>query len=261
MGSSPVLYSVTRDVATVTFDRAEAQNSFDRAMGEAIVAAMARASADPAVRIVVVAACGKVFSAGGDFNWVLDWPGMSQTEQIAGARLFHRVIQSFADCPKPTIARVQGAAVGGGIGVPLACDFAVAAESARFGVPSVRNGLIAGIAVPFLIQAVGVRKARQLLLRGHVMSAQDALREGLVDVVVAANGLDDAVARLAAELRLGAPGVQAGVKAMVAEAAARKADHALIELLAPDTARLCVGEESQEGMSAFLAKRPARWAT
>ena len=98
---------------------------------------------------------GKVFSAGGDFNWVLTWPQLDSITRHAGADAMMGAIQAVYDFPKPSIARVQGAAVGGGIGLMLACDFAIASTEARFGLTSVRNGLLAGIAIPVLIEAGG----------------------------------------------------------------------------------------------------------
>src|SRR5262249_17281422 len=160
--------------------------------------------------------------------------------------------QSIYDFPKPSIARVHAAAVGGGVGLMLACDFAVAASSARFGLTSVRNGLLAGIAIPVLIETVGPRMARQLLMHGGIFDAATALRIGLVDQVVEPEALDATVAALAGELKLGAPSVQTLVKKLITEIDAMPHDSRAADILGAHVANQCVTDEAQEGMSAFL---------
>ncbi len=257
----PVLLSVAHGIATVTLNRPKEMNSFDGATARTILETLARVAGDPACRVVVFAANGPAFSAGGDFNWVLTWPDRSQQEREEGALAMTQVVQAIYNLPKPTIARVQGAAVGGGVGVMLACDYAIAAEDARFGLTSVRNGLLAGIAIAVLIQAVGARRARQLLMHGGIFGAREALAMGLIDRVVPADRLDAEVASLAAELRLGAPSVQALIKRLVTRIAAMPADDAVVDLVASEVAAQCVTDEAREGMSAFLAKRKPGWAT
>ena len=258
--AAPVHLSVANGIATVTLNRPKEMNSFDGAASRAILETLARVADDPSIRVVVVAAHGPAFSAGGDFNWVLSWPGLSEAERQQGARAMTEVVQAVYDLPKPTVARVHGAAVGGGIGVMLACDYAIASQAARFGLTSVRNGLLAGIAIPVLIQAVGPRRARQLLMHGGIFPAGEALAMGLVDRVVPADQLDDAVATLAGELKLGAPGVQALIKRLVTRIDAMPADAGVVDLIAGHVAAQCVTDEAREGMSAFLAKAKPGWA-
>jgi len=200
-----ILTSVADGVATLRLNRAEDMNSLDADTAREIRDAVERFAASEAVRVMVVAGEGNVFSAGGDFNWVLGWPELDAITRHAFADALMQAVQAIYDFPKPSIARVQGAAVGGGVGLMLACDFAVAANSARFGLTSVRNGLLAGIAIPVLIEAVGPRVARQLLMHGGTFDAATAQRIGLVDQVVDGNVLDATVAALAGELKLGAP--------------------------------------------------------
>jgi methylglutaconyl-CoA hydratase len=169
-------------------------------------------------------------------------------------------VQVIYDFPKPSIARVHGAAVGGGVGLMLACDFAVASATARFGLTSVRNGLLAGIAIPVLIEAVGPRVARQLLMHGGMFDAATALRIGLLDQVVEADELDATVATLAGELKLGAPSVQALVKKLVTQINALPHDSNAADILGEHVAYQCVTEEALEGMKAFLDKRKPKWA-
>jgi methylglutaconyl-CoA hydratase len=169
-------------------------------------------------------------------------------------------VQAVYEFPKPSIARVHGAAVGGGVGMMLACDFAVAASAARFGLTSARNGLLAGIAIPVLIEAVGPRVARQLLMHGGTFDAPTALRIGLVDQVVEADALDTTVAALAQELQLAAPSVQTMIKKLVMQINALPHDTDAADILGEHVANQCVSEEALEGMSAFLDKRRPKWA-
>ena len=204
-------------VATLTLNRPREMNSFDADTARAIVEAVEGFAADPDVRVLVVAGEGPAFSAGGDFNWVLTWPRLDAITRRVGADALMGAVQAIYDFPKPSIARVHGATVGGGVGIMLACDFAIAVSDARFGLTSARNGLLAGIAIPVLIQAVGPRVARQLLMHGGLFDSATALRLGLVDQVVEAGALDETVATLASELKRGAPSVQTLVKKLITE--------------------------------------------
>lgn len=255
-----ILTGVERGVASLTLNRPDAMNSFDGDTARAIVDAVEAFAADEAVRVLVVGGEGPAFSAGGDFNWVLTWPGLDAITRKVGADAMMGAVQAIYDFPKPSIAKVHGAAVGGGVGVMLACDFAVAASSARFGLTSARNGLLAGIAIPVLIQAVGPRMARQLLMHGGLFDAATALRIGLVDQVVEGDDLDATVAVLADELKRGAPSVQTLVKKLVTEIDAMPHDAGAAELIGEHVAVQCTTEEAIEGMSAFLEKRKPRWA-
>jgi methylglutaconyl-CoA hydratase len=254
------LTHVEAGVATLTFNRPVSMNALDADMARAIADAVDGFAADPGVRVMVVTGAGKGFSAGGDFNWVLTWPERDAITRRVGADAVMGAVQAIYDFPKPSIARVQGPAVGGGIGLMLACDFAIAAETARFGLTSVRNGLLAGIALSVLIEAVGPRVARQLMMHGGMFDAATALRIGLVDQIAEPGALDDAVAALAAELKLGAPSVQTEVKKLIPEIDALPHDADVAAILGGHVANQCVTEEALEGMKAFLAKRKPRWA-
>lgn len=255
-----ILTKVEGGVATLTLNRPKAMNSFDGDTARAIVDAVEAFGADEAVRILVLASEGPVFSAGGDFNWVLTWPELDAITRKVGADSMMAAVQAVYDFPKPSIARVQGAAVGGGVGLMLACDFAVAVSSARFGLTSARNGLLAGIAIPVLIQAVGPRMARQLLMHGGMFDSATALRIGLVDQVVEDDKLDATVAALADELHRGAPSVQTLVKKLITEIDSLPHDSTVADLIGEHVAVQCTTDDAIEGMSAFLAKRKPKWA-
>ena len=255
-----ILTKIERGVATLTLNRPKEMNSFDGDTARAIIDAVEAFAADESVRTLVVASGGPVFCAGGDFNWVLSWPELDAITRKVGADALMAAIQAVYDFPKPSIARVQGAAVGGGVGLMLACDFAVTVSSARFGLTSARNGLLAGIAIPVLIQAVGPRMARQLLMHGGMFDSATALRIGLVDQVVEDDALDATVAALTEELRRGAPSVQTLIKKLVTEIDALPHDGAVADLIGEHVAVQCTTEDAIEGMSAFLSKRKPKWA-
>lgn len=258
--TSSILTKVDGGVATLTLNRPKEMNSFDGDTARIIIDTVEAFAADENVRVLVVAGEGPAFSAGGDFNWVLTWPELDAITRRVGADAMMGAVQAVYDFPKPSIARVHGAAVGGGVGLMLACDFAIAASTARFGLTSARNGLLAGIAIPVLIQAVGPRKARQLLMHGGIFDAETALRIGLVDRVVDAGALDATVAELAVELKRGAPSVQTLVKQLVTEVDGMTHDARVADLIGEHVATQCTTVEAIEGMSAFLNKRKPRWA-
>ena len=258
--SDTVLTDVDAGVATLRLNRPDAMNSFDADTARAIRDTVEAFAADESVRVMVLSAQGRAFSAGGDFNWVLTWPELDAITRHAGADAMMGALQAIYDFPKPSIARVHGATVGGGVGLMLACDFAVAAENARFGLTSVRNGLLATIAIPVLIQAVGPRMARQLLMHGGVFDSATALRIGLVDQVVKPEDLDATVATLASELKLGAPSVQTLIKKLITEVGALPHDARAADLLGEHVANQCVTPDASEGMQAFLDKRKPKWA-
>jgi methylglutaconyl-CoA hydratase len=255
-----VLTSIDNGVATLRLNRGKEMNSLDADAARLIRDAVEAFGADEAVRVMVVAGEGPAFSAGGDFNWVLGWPELDAITRHAHADAVMAAVQVIYDFPKPSIARVHGAAVGGGVGLMLACDFAVASTTARFGLTSVRNGLLAGIAIPVLLEAVGPRMARQLLMHGGMFDAATALRIGLLDQVVEADELDATVATLARELKLGAPSVQTLVKKLVTQINALPHDSSATDILGEHVGNQCVTDDALEGMKAFLDKRKPKWA-
>jgi len=257
--SPSVLTSIADGVATLRLNRGKEMNSLDADTARLIRDAVEAFGVDDTVRVLIVAGEGPAYSAGGDFNWVLGWPELDAITRHAHADAIIAAVQAIYDFPKPSIARVHGAAVGGGVGLMLACDFAVASATARFGLTSVRNGLLAGIAIPVLIEAVGPRVARQLLMHGGMFDAATALRIGLLDQVVNADELDTTVATLAGELKLGAPSVQTLVKKLVTQINALPHDSNVADIIGEHVANQCVTDEALEGMKAFLDKRKPKW--
>lgn len=247
-------------VARLTMARPEVFNAFDEAMIAELDDAFAQLAADPRVRVIVLAGEGKHFSAGADLQWMQRASTASLDWNLADARRFAAMLQRIASCPKPTVARVQGAALGGGVGLVCACDLAIAADNASFAVSEARFGILPAVIGPYVISAVGKRQAKRLALTTERVPAADALAMGLVQQVVPADGLDAAVDASVAHLLLGGPQAQAEVKALFAQLTTGDTSAAAQELTAQTIARVRGTDEAREGFAAFLGKRPARWA-
>lgn len=246
-------------VAVFTLDRPEVRNAFDGATIDELTLAYREAAGDGVIRAVVLQAEGEVFSAGADLAWMQRMADASPEENLADARRLAQLMQLVDTCPKPTIARVQGAALAGAVGLIACCDIAVAAEKAEFGLSEVRLGLIPAVIGPYVVRAIGPRAARRLFLTAERIKAPEALRLGLVHETVPANALDDAVARHVVAILAGGPDAQAAAKKLVADVA-RPIDEGLIEETARRIAAIRATAEAREGLAAFLAKRKPQWA-
>ena len=246
-------------VLRIEMDKPDVRNAFDEAMIAELDAAFAAAGEDSQVRAVVLAGSGKSFSAGADLAWMKRQSEADESANLEDARRFAGMLHRLASCPKPTIARVQGACMGGGVGLVCACDFAIAGEGARFATSEARFGIMPSVIAPYLIGAVGVRQAKRLALSAAQVDAPEALVLGLVNAVVADARLDEAVAALAEQLRTSGPNAVAAIKSLYPRLAAAGINAEARELTAQTIARIRATDEAREGFAAFLEKRPARW--
>ena len=246
-------------VLHIEMARPEVLNAFDEAMIEELARAFTDAGNDAGVRAVVLSGRGKAFSAGADIAWMKRQSEATEAANRADARRFAGMLDTIARCPKPTIARVHGACMGGGVGLACACDFTIAGESARFAVSEARFGLTAAVIAPYVIAAAGARQAKRLALSATRIDAREALALGLAHQAVADERLDDAVAALTKELRACGPRAQAEIKALSAKLASMPAGDERLELTAATIARVRATDEAREGFAAFLDKRPPRW--
>jgi len=244
-------------VATLTLDRPGVGNALDDALVARLGEALAACAADPAVRVVVVTGTGKVFSAGADLNWMRRMRDAGPAANLDDARRTQAVFAAVAELPRPVVARVNGPARGGGVGLLAAADVVVASSEAHFAFSEVRLGIAPAMIAPFVIARVGPARARRLT--GETFGAAEALAWGLVDRVAPPAELDAAVSGVVADLAKGGPTAIAEAKKLVRNVTA--ADPATVPALTCELiARLRAGEEGQEGMAAFLEKRPPRWA-
>jgi methylglutaconyl-CoA hydratase len=247
------------DIATISLNRPEVHNAFDERMIADLTAALDVVAARPELRVVQLAAAGPSFSAGGDLDWMRRMAGYSDEQNRADAERLARLLQKLATLPKPTIALVQGAAYGGGVGLIAACDIAIAVEGARFGLTEVKLGLVPAVISPYVIGAIGARWARRLFLTGERFDTDLALRIGLVHEVVAADRLLLRAIEIAVQLKEGAPLAQAEAKALVAQIAGEGADEYLIDHTSRLIARIRAAPEGRDGVASFLEKRKPAW--
>jgi len=252
-------------VALLTMNRPAVFNAFDEALIAELDAAFERLGGDASVRAIVLAGAGKHFSAGADLQWMQRAAAASHDDNLADARRFSAMLARIAECPKPTVARVQGAALGGGVGLVAACDMAVSSEAASFSVSEARMGILPAVIGPHLVNAVGLREARRLALTASRIGADEAQRMGLVQRVVPAAELDAAVDALVADLLACGPQAQAEIKQLYARLAPGPQgfkDWAEVrELTAQTIARVRTTPEAREGFAAFLGKRKPNWNT
>jgi len=246
-------------IATLTLNRPEVHNAFDDQLIAELTHKLLQLSHDSAVRAVVLAAEGKSFSAGADLNWMQRMARYSEAENIRDAIALANLMRTLNGMAKPTIARVQGAAFGGGVGLVACCDIAVASGAAQFCLSEVRLGLIPAVISPYVVAAIGERNARRYFLTAERFNAAEALRIGLVHSAVAEPELDAAVERVVGELLKGGPRAIAAAKELIAHVAHRPVDERLAEETAARIAQIRVSPEGLEGIAAFLDKRPAGW--
>ena len=246
-------------VAQITMNRPAVFNAFDEAMIAEMDAAFAEVIADDAVRVIVLAGAGKHFSAGADLQWMQRASQASREWNLDDARRFAGMLWRIDSAPKPTIARIQGAALGGGVGLACVCDVAIAAEASSFSVSEARFGILPSVIGPYLVNAVGRRQARRLALTTQRIGAAEALAMGLVHQVVAGEALDAAVDVTVKDLLAGGPQAQREIKQLLGKLDVGPVTPEVRELTAQTISRVRGTDEAREGFAAFLGKRPANW--
>ncbi|MCZ6604491.1 MAG: enoyl-CoA hydratase/isomerase family protein [Alphaproteobacteria bacterium] len=246
-------------VARVTFANPERRNAMDDGFFAELTSIMTTLGRDEGVRTIVLAAQGPIFCAGGDLNWMAKGAKYDRAENIADMRSLGDMLRTINETPRPVIARVQGPAYGGGVGLLCVCDVVLAVAHAKFSLSETRLGLIPGVISPFVIAALGPRQSRRYALTGELFGAQAALDIGLVHEIVAEDALDGRIAEIADNIRKGGPQAVAGSKALMRRVAWRPVDDALMSETAELIADVRAGAEAAEGIAAFLEKRRPNW--
>lgn len=246
-------------IARITLNRPEVRNAFDDALIEELIAALERLEHDQRLRLVILSAAGKSFSAGADLNWMRRTASYSWEENFADAKRLGQLIQTLDELTLPTVARIQGAALGGGVGLIAACDIALAADTAFFAFSEVKLGLIPAVISPYVVRAIGQRPARRYFLTGERLTAHEALRLGLLHEVVAGERLDERVDEFTRMLLDNGPQAVRTAKRLARASDNGAADAAVIEEMARQTAEQRASPEGQEGLAAFLEKRKPDW--
>lgn len=252
---------ITQDggIARITLTQPEIRNAFSDEVIAEITAAFREVGARDEVRVVVLAAEGPAFCAGANLNWMRRMADYTRDENLADAAKLAEMLRVIYECPKPTIARVQGDVYAGGMGLVAACDMAVAVDTAGFCLSEVKLGLIPATISPYVIRAMGARAAHRYFLTAERFDAAEALRIGFVHAVVPAEQLDAQVDLLLKALTAASPNAVRACKRLVLDVAEREINTGLIAATVEGIADIRASAEGREGVQSFLQKRKPGW--
>jgi methylglutaconyl-CoA hydratase len=246
-------------VALITLNRPDVHNAFDQTLIAELTEALRATDADETVRAVVLLGAGESFCAGADLNWMRRMASFSTAQNLADARALAAMLSTLNTLSIPSIARVHGAAFGGGVGLVACCDIAIATQDATFALSEARLGLIPAAISPYVIEAIGARAARRYFLTAERFTAAEAYRLGLVHDLVLPDELDPRINELLGFLVTAGPRAQEECKALIRAVAHRPIETGVIADTARRIARVRASPEGREGVAAFLAKRKAAW--
>lgn len=257
--SSALTFSTQGGVHTITLSRPDVRNAFNDDVIAELKNAFLAVAQNSAVRCVVLAAEGPAFCAGADLNWMRRMADYTRDENLADAGELAAMLRAIYECPKPTIARVQGDVYAGGMGLVAACDMAVSVDTAHYCLSEVKLGLIPATISPYVIRAMGARAAHRYFLTAERFDAAQAHRIGLVHEVVVADALDAKVAELTQALVNASPNAVRACKKLVQNVAEREINDALVAQTVEAIAESRASSEGQEGVQSFLQKRKPNW--
>lgn len=247
-------------VLRLTMNRPEVHNAFDDNQALRLINALEEAREDKAVRIVILAGEGKSFSAGGDLNYMKRMGTNTHEQNLADAGQLARLMKTLNFLPKPTIARVHGAAFGGAVGLVSCCDIAIGTPRARLALSEVKVGMAPATIAPYVVRAIGERAARRFFATGEAINADRALALGLLSDVVEEDALDPTIDAIAETLLKNAPDGIRKAKQIIFDVAAGDVTDQMIEHTVKFVADIRDSDEGREGLSAFLEKRSPSWA-
>lgn len=253
--------SIENAVARIWLDQPDARNAFDDIVIAELTQAFIEAGAAPQVRAIVLGANGPAFCAGANLNWMRRMADYTRDENIADAGKLATMLRTIAECPKPTIARVQGDVYAGGLGLVAACDIAVSVDTAWYCLSEVKIGLIPATISPYVLRAMGTRAAQRWFLTAERFAAAEAHRIGFVHEVVTADALDAKVAEIVKALTGASPAAVRACKTLISAVAGREIDDALIAKTVEGIADIRASEEGREGVQSFLQKRKPSWSS
>jgi methylglutaconyl-CoA hydratase len=246
-------------VFILTLNRTHKHNAFDDTLLAEIQTQLNLAAENPEIRVIMLRANGRHFSAGADLDWMQRMASFSEAENIADAKALAQLLNSLHHSKKPTLAVVQGAAFGGGAGLAAACDIAIAADTAQFCFSEVKLGLIPAVISPYVVRAIGARNANWLFMSAEKIDAKSALNAGLVHHIVPEEELPFHAHQYARGLAALAPDAVAASKQLVAAVADKPIDEHLQDLTATLIAKKRASAEGKKGMHAFLNKKTPAW--
>jgi methylglutaconyl-CoA hydratase len=247
------------EIATITFNHPEKRNAISAGMIADLTGALVEVESSPA-RVLILTGAGKAFCSGMDLEELKAAATHSPTEHLEESRRMARFYRRIWSFPKPTIAAVNGPAIAGGCGIATLCDFTISAPAATFGYPEVRIGFLPAVVSVFLARQIGEKRARDLLLTGRIIDAEEAMRLGLVTRIVPASELMAAARSVAGQLLACSPQSLLKTKKLLCNFAAPELDREL-ELATAEGAQMRSTADFREGLTSFLEKRPPRWGS
>ncbi|MEM8936002.1 MAG: enoyl-CoA hydratase-related protein [Pseudomonadota bacterium] len=260
MATDSLLASIdSRGVARLTLNRPEVSNAINEKLVSAMCDAFGQLSSAAHVRAIVITGAGSSFCVGVDLQMLKRTARASEDENRNDARRIGHLLSSVQNSPKPTIALVNGPATRGGLGLICACDIAVSVDDAHFAFDEVHSGLVAAVAAPFVVDAVGARNARRLLLTGERFSARQAVELGLIQEAAPAHQIDAKIDAILDNIVLGGPNAHRAIKDLVGSIAGRKIDASLLDDVAKRMVQIRTSDEGREGLDAALDNRKPNW--
>lgn len=253
-----LLRSTEGSVAYLRLNRPEVRNAFNAELIGQLHDAFDEAGRDPAVRAIVLSGEGKTFCGGADINWMRSALDLNYEANVADAAAMSRMFRAIDRCSKPVVARIHGAALGGGAGLAAVCDIVVAGSATIFGFTEVKLGIIPAVISPFVLAKIGITHARALFLTGERFDAKRALSIGLAHYLVIEDTLDVCIEGILREILTAGPGAIAAAKALIPRVAAAPYEETL-PMTSEAIAAQRTTDEGQEGLRAFLDRRPASW--
>jgi methylglutaconyl-CoA hydratase len=252
---------VVEKVAFVRLNRPEMHNAFHEALISQLTQTFLEQGENQEVRVIVLCSTGKSFCAGADLNWMKKMVDYSFDENLEDAKRLAEMFRAIAECPKPVVARVQGGAFGGGVGLVACCDVAVGLASATFALSEVKLGILPATILPYLLERVGMAPLRRYALTAEPFNAEEAKRIGLLNEVAQSESeLDEKISAICSALKKNSPSALLACKKLLREIAG-KTPAEVRELTSLRIAEIRVSPEGQEGLRAFLEKRKPNWDT
>jgi|Deesub1362B_J571_1020462.scaffolds.fasta_scaffold00181_10 methylglutaconyl-CoA hydratase len=253
-----IIFEIKNQVAKISLNRPQVHNAFNKIMVKELFLAFQQTTKDSEIRVVVLTGKGKSFCAGADLNWMREIVNYSYEENLEESKQIAELLHLIYSLPKPTIAQINGTTIGGGTGLMAACDIIIASENAKFGLSEVKLGLVPAVISPYVIKRIGESFARRYFLTGERLTAEEALRIGLVNKIVPEEELDKEVEKIVTFLLTSGPNAIANCKELLKRIPNMSLEEAK-SYTAKMIADLRISEEGQEGMSAFLEKRKPNW--
>lgn len=252
------LFEEKENVVTITLNRPEIHNAFNDELISELTNCFLSLSKDKKARVIVLTGKGKSFCAGADLNWMKSMKDYSDTENFEDSKKLSDLFHAINDCPIPVIAKVNGAALGGGTGLIAACDFVIACKSAKFGFTEVRLGLVPAVISPFVIAKIGESNSRAWFLSGEMFLAEEAKHIGLVHSLTPLDDLDNATEKVIEKFLKAAPIAAREAKELISNVV-RKKPADITKYTCETISRIRISDEGQEGMSSLLNKTKPNW--